>query len=232
MTRAALLLLGAAHLVAAHFSIEYPVWRADTLNGDEAYSQWLYPCGGVPGNAENRTDWPLSGGSLKLDLHHPWTYIFVNLGIGANVTNFNYTLTPQFWNETGKGTLCVPELPLPDDLKPNDGDEASIQVVTLGESGSALYNCADITFRSSAKALNSSECKTDPGVSFSVVNQEFNGSTSTSPSSSSSSSSSSSPSATGTGSGEGNAGAATGVSKGALTSALALALAFMFGMAL
>lgn len=29
---------------------------------------------GVPSNAGNRTDWPLTGGSLKLDLHHPWTY--------------------------------------------------------------------------------------------------------------------------------------------------------------
>jgi len=95
---------------------------------------------GVSADAGNRTDWPLEGGSLKLDLHHPWTYVFVNLGLGDNVTNFNYTLTPEFWNSTGKGTLCVSELPLPADLSVADGTKASIQVVTLGESGSALYN--------------------------------------------------------------------------------------------
>lgn len=91
-------------------------------------------------DAGNRTDWPLQGGTLKLDLHHPWTYVFVNLGLGDNVTNFNYTLTPEFWNSTGKGTLCVPDLPLPADLSVEDGTKASIQVVTLGESGNALYN--------------------------------------------------------------------------------------------
>lgn len=75
-----------------------------------------------------------------MDLHHPWEYVFVNLGLGSNVTNFNYTLTgPTFWNVTGAGTLCV-DLPLPEGLNPSDGQEGSIQVVTVGESGSALYN--------------------------------------------------------------------------------------------
>lgn len=56
------------------------------------------------------------------------------------MTNFNYTLTgPTFWNVTGAGTLCV-DLPLPEGLNPSDGQEGSIQVVTVGESGSALYN--------------------------------------------------------------------------------------------
>lgn len=96
--------------------------------------------GGVSPDAGNRTDWPVQGGSLALDLHHPWTYVFVNLGLGDNVTNFNYTLTPSFWNETGNGTLCVPQLPLPAGVTPADGSKGSIQVVTLGASGSALYN--------------------------------------------------------------------------------------------
>ncbi len=122
----ALVLLAAAHLASAHFGIEYPEWRADTLKSGTNFSQWLYPCeahlscfvhgrqlltfpfpgGGVDPGAGNRTDWPTTGGSLTLDLHHPWTYVFVNLGLGDNATNFNYTLTPSFWNETGNGT-CV-----------------------------------------------------------------------------------------------------------------------------
>ena len=103
--------------------------------------------GGVSPNAGNRTDWPVQGGSLSLDLHHPWTYVFVNLGLGDNVTNFNYTLTPSFWNETGNGTLCVPQLPLPAGLAPADGSKGSIQVVTLGASGSALYNVSYLIVR-------------------------------------------------------------------------------------
>lgn len=178
-------LLVAAQLASAHFGVEYPEWRANTLDSEhEEYSQWIYPCrcswwtnspdpmvwltravpdigANVPAGAGNRTDWPLEGGSLKLDLHHPWTYIFVNLGLGDNVTNFNYTLTPEFWNSTGKGTLCVPDLPLPADLSVSDGTKASIQVVTLGESGSALYNVSDLSCRD--KTLRQKFGIGDPG---------------------------------------------------------------------
>jgi len=135
-------ILAAAQLATAHFGLTYPEWRVDTLSGDEKYSQWVWPCAGVPGNLPdgNRTEWPLDGGSLKLELHHPWSYVFVNLGLGENVTVFNYTLTPSLVNTTGNGTLCIPKLPLPADLTVADGDQASIQVVTSGHTGSALYN--------------------------------------------------------------------------------------------
>lgn len=131
-----------ATTASAHYGLEYPVWRSNTLGTGHNYSQWTYPCAGVPADLPNgnRTDWPLKGGSVKLDLHHDWTYVFINLGLGANVSNFNYTLTPEFWNTTGKGTLCVPELLLPTNLKVADGDQASIQVITVGDSGAGLYN--------------------------------------------------------------------------------------------
>jgi hypothetical protein len=48
-------------------------------------------------------------------------------------------LTPQFLNETGNGTLCLPQVTLPIGLA-SDGVNASLQVVTLGDSGVALYN--------------------------------------------------------------------------------------------
>ena len=145
-------LLALAGAASAHFGLEYPVWRSETLGTGHNYSQWTYPCAGVPPAAQlpngNRTDWPLKGGSVVLDLHHDWTYVFINLGLGPNVTNFNYTLTPEFWNATGKGTLCVPELKLPADLSVVDGTEASIQVVTVGASGAGLYNVSSCPFLS------------------------------------------------------------------------------------
>ncbi len=64
----------------------------------------------------NRTAWPLTGGSVVLDLHHPWTYIMINLGLGTNYPVFN---------------------------------------------------------------ISGSNCSTSPGVTFSAVNQEINGSTTT-----------------------------------------------------
>ncbi|KAM7207237.1 hypothetical protein V8F20_002503 [Naviculisporaceae sp. PSN 640] len=157
----ALAVLATAQLATAHYGLLYPEWRFDTLSGDERYSQWEYPCAGVPGNTGNRTEWPLTGGSLKLELHHAWTYVFVNLGLGENVTVFNYTLTPQLFNTTGNGTFCLPELPLPANLTPKDGDQASLQVITTDYKGTALYNCADIVFRASAKALSGDDCKSN-----------------------------------------------------------------------
>lgn len=91
-------------------------------------------------SSTNRTIWPLTGGSLNLDLHHPWTYVFVNLGLGTDYPTFNISLTQQALNETGNGTLCLPHLLLPTGVSPVDEQNASIQVVTLGQTGSALYN--------------------------------------------------------------------------------------------
>ncbi|KAH6633928.1 hypothetical protein B0J18DRAFT_414763 [Chaetomium sp. MPI-SDFR-AT-0129] len=168
-----LLLLAAASLAHAHFGIEYPPMRANTLSSEneEIYSQWINPCAGVPTNITNRpiTPWPLTGGSIKLDLHHPWTYVFINLGLGPDVGNFNYTLTEPFWNVTGKGTLCIPHLELPADLPVTDGSKGSLQVVTLGADGNALYNCADIEFKKDAKVLSGDQCKTDEGLSVANV---------------------------------------------------------------
>ncbi|KAL2193001.1 hypothetical protein P885DRAFT_72598 [Corynascus similis CBS 632.67] len=165
-----LALAGFAH---AHFGIEYPPMRGDTLSSqaNTSWSQWTNPCAGVPSNLTGRpvTPWPLSGGSLKLDLHHPWSYLFVNLGLGSDVSNFNYTLTRPFWNETGNGTLCVPRLELPADLPVRDGSPATLQVVTLGDDGNALYNCADIVFREDAEPLEEDDCQNSEGVKFSPV---------------------------------------------------------------
>ncbi|CAK7221148.1 hypothetical protein SBRCBS47491_004428 [Sporothrix bragantina] len=233
MLTSLLSLVASAGLAAAHFQIEYPTWRADSLT-NTSYSQYDFPCAGVPQGVagDNRTDWPTTGGSLSLDLHHPWTYVFVNLGLGENVTNFNYSLTPQFWNETGSGVLCIPHLDLPAGLEPADGQHATIQVVTLGETGTALYNCADITFREKGVTeFGGANCTTDSGVSYySVVDQAStsgNGSSTTSGGGSSTTSGSASTTTTTTGT---NAGVGMGVNKAVLTSVVALAVAFVYGM--
>ncbi|KAL7892434.1 hypothetical protein HDV63DRAFT_414599 [Trichoderma sp. SZMC 28014] len=166
-----LLALAASTAVNAHFKIAYPEWRADTLaaENEDKYSQWNYPCGGVPYKAGNITDWPIGGGSLSLELHHPWTYVYINLGLGANTTNFNVSLTPEFLNVTGRGTFCVKELPVPvDNIK--DGQLASLQVVTSGESGNALYNCADIRFTKNATQLKN--CTDSDGMVVQTIKEQ------------------------------------------------------------
>lgn len=94
----------------------------------------------------------------------------MNLGLGTNVTNFNITLSPPLWNSTGSGTLCVPRLPLtlPDDVE--DGTEASLQVVTVGGDGSALYNCANVRLVEEAEEFGGEECETE-GIEYYVVGE-------------------------------------------------------------
>ncbi|GKT42995.1 uncharacterized protein ColSpa_03176 [Colletotrichum spaethianum] len=219
-----LVALGAANLASAHFGLTYPSWRADTLteSNDTTYSQWTYPCAGVPYGTGNVTDWPIDGGSVELDLHHEWTYIFINLGLEANgnVSTHNISLTPEFWNATGSGTLCVEKLSVPTPLK--DGQRGSLQVITVGESGAGLYNCADIRFTSNATTLSSEQCKTE-GVTVHPIKEQSENGTSDSGNSTGNS----------TGGGGGSSGAAgSGTHMLALTSVVSLSMAFVFGMSL
>ncbi|KAM0217799.1 hypothetical protein ACHAPA_001330 [Fusarium lateritium] len=217
-----LLGLATVQAVSAHFGLVFPSWRADTLSeeNEEKYSQWTYPCAGVDYNKKNLTDWPLEGGALTLDLHHNWTYVFVNLGLGENTTNFNISLTPQFLNATNPGTLFIEELALPSSVKPSDGDIGSIQVVTIGDSGNALYNCADIRFKENAKGPSN---RTGDVEYVAIKQQEGNGTDEESASNSSSA---------GEKAGDGNAAGILGVNVATLTSVVGLAAAFAMGFSL
>lgn len=91
----------------------------------------------------NRTDWPLTGGSLLLNVHHPWAFTYVNLGLGGdNTTVFNISLVEGF-NQTGNGTFCIPTVIIPHSVGLTEGTNASIQVIQIGETGSALYNVSE-----------------------------------------------------------------------------------------
>ena len=153
-----LTLLAGVQVASAHFGLLVPEWRGDSLE-NSTLDQYASPCAKALPNSGNRTEWPLTGGSIKLELHHAWDYIFINLGLGNNVTNFFISLTPQLLNSTGNGTLCIPKLTLPSSLSLTDGQQASVQVVTMGNRGQGLYNCADITFRANATTLSSDQCK-------------------------------------------------------------------------
>jgi len=148
----------------AHFGVNYPEWRGDSF--EKPALQYTYPCANVnQTNSTKRTEWPLTGGSVSLDLHHKESYVFINLGIGTEYPSFNYSLTVPFLNETGNGTFCLPKVTLPSGLPISEGTNASIQFVTVGDSGTALYNCADITFTSKAQILGNDTCTNTTGVS-------------------------------------------------------------------
>ncbi|KAM5355306.1 hypothetical protein ACJ41O_001952 [Fusarium nematophilum] len=236
MAYKSVLALAAAQAVSAHFGLVFPEWRGDTLSeeNEDRYNQWTYPCANVDYGEGNVTDWPLDGGALKLELHHPWSYVFVNLGLGENSTNFNVSLTPQFLNATSPGILCIEKLELPSDVEVSDGELASLQIVTVGDSGSALYNCADIRFKRNAKGPSNctSEVeyvaiKDQTGDEADAEDQDQDQEDHSSHGNSSDSDSSDSSESSG--GNDDNAAGILGVNKVALTSVVGLAAAFVMG---
>ncbi|MCJ1260435.1 hypothetical protein MMC22_000296 [Lobaria immixta] len=140
-------------------------------------------------------------------MEHDQANVQVLLGLGNDVGNhFNIVLQPTV-SERGLGDFCLGDVAIPASLGVKDGQNATIQVVTNGDPNGGLYNCADITFQTSAKA---GQCNNGTGVGVTTYTgdkanangTDASGVLSTSPSSASGSpSSASGSSATGTPSG-------------------------------
>ncbi|KAF2713492.1 hypothetical protein K504DRAFT_462014 [Pleomassaria siparia CBS 279.74] len=167
-------LAGLLSLATAHFHVEYPEWRANSLSTPGA-SQYTFPCANISETTDlaNRTQWPTSGGSLNLTVSHQWALTYVNLGIGTNVSAFNISLVSGF-NQTGNGTLCLKETgkaALAAGIQKAgltteklDGLQASLQIIQVPSTGASLYNCADITFNATAALLSDDQCSNSTGV--------------------------------------------------------------------
>jgi hypothetical protein len=123
----------------------------------------------VPFENNEINEW--NGGAVQLELHHPYSYVWLNVGLGENTTDFNITLTPQFWNVTGSGTVCVDDLPWPKDIA--NGTIGTLQVVT-SDKGSALYNCAD--FRYNPEASGPRNCSMPEDVEVIKIKSQSNSS--------------------------------------------------------
>lgn len=89
----------------AHFRMLQPTWRGDSFTAPA--SQWQYPCAGINATTDsnNRTSWPLDGGSVVFNGSHPWSMTYVNLALGSQGASFNITLVEGF-NQTGPGVFC------------------------------------------------------------------------------------------------------------------------------
>ncbi|KAG0136706.1 hypothetical protein HOY82DRAFT_549647 [Tuber indicum] len=144
-------LLATVGLATAHFELQYPPWRGNTLKDD---MQWRYPCGGIPVTT-NRTKWPLKGGDISIvpgwNAGHPSAFFYVNMGFGSTPPNMTNVMQPIF-QMTGPsrdpypGSFCLRDVSLPVNASVKAGDNATIQVIQVALHGASLYNCADITF--------------------------------------------------------------------------------------
>jgi hypothetical protein len=72
---------------------------------------------------------------------HPSALTYINLGLGNVVTAFNVTLQGVY-NETGSGVSCLPNpgAAVIAGLNLTESQNATIQLITISESGSSLYS--------------------------------------------------------------------------------------------
>ncbi|EAS27427.1 expression library immunization antigen 1 [Coccidioides immitis RS] len=127
-----------------------------------------FPCGGQS-MSKSRTSVSLTDLEMPiaLEMGHDQTAVQVLLALGSHPgSNFNITLVPTF-RQVGLGDFCLPSVSLDEQrlgVKPVDGMNATLQVVTNGDPNGGLYNCADITFSSTTEYTVPSSCKNGTGV--------------------------------------------------------------------
>lgn len=124
----------------AHFALESPPSR----EGNEDL-QDQFPCGGSNTPSSERTQWPLTGGPIQLELGHTQSAVQVLLGVGNDPgENFNITLLPTI-QEQGPGQFCIGAVTIPEGVS-TEGMNATIQVVTNGDPSGGLYNVSPPLF--------------------------------------------------------------------------------------
>lgn len=110
--------------------------------------------GGGIGTTKNKTYWPTTGGAVAFQpgwfQGHAKALLHVNLGLGTDgpdngPPNMSLPMVPQFQmlgpsNSPYPGTVCLPQVPLPEGVEVKAGDEATIQVVELAQHGASLYS--------------------------------------------------------------------------------------------
>lgn len=107
MTKFALLsaVLFFVPFATCHFQLQHPPSRA----GEDDEKQGTFPCGGFD-TAKDRTQFPLTGGSIQLELTHDRSLVEVLLAVGNDPgDSFNIVWKPIF-QEEGLGAFCLQDL--------------------------------------------------------------------------------------------------------------------------
>src|SRR5438876_5638294 len=106
--RCLIVLLLAVVPIFAHFTLDYP-----PPTGFDEDKEPTPPCGGFNPTVSNATNWPLSGGEIVIDSHHPQMTILYRAQLMGDNTWVN--LTDGFLLMTGLGKLCIKSGAVPSD---------------------------------------------------------------------------------------------------------------------
>lgn len=99
--------------------------------------------------SHNRTKWPVGGGAIAFQPAwfpgHDTALIYMNMGLGTIPPNISNPMIQTFQIEGPTslpypGTICLPQVPLPEGFTVKAGDHATIQIVLTAKHGAALYN--------------------------------------------------------------------------------------------
>lgn len=127
--------LAMASVASAHFTLNWPVNR-----GFDEDTMPTFPCGGFNTPSSNRTVISLDADTLPVDItfHHSQTAVSYLLALGTDPgSNFNITLGPTLAAQ-GLGEFCLPNISL-SSLNLTNGQNATLQVVTDGDTGGGLF---------------------------------------------------------------------------------------------
>lgn len=125
-------------LTTAHFILNWP-----TNRGFDDSLATGFPCGGFDNVKSPRTEFPLSGGPIQLDMQHPQTRVAVYLALGNDPgSSYNIVLRPQL-TQQGLGDFCLGQIQIPSGLNISAGTNGTIQVVTNGDPEGGLYQVRD-----------------------------------------------------------------------------------------
>ncbi|KAJ8107621.1 hypothetical protein OPT61_g8736 [Boeremia exigua] len=200
MLSKSLVALALAPVAFAHFTLKYPESR-----GFDEDKESGFPCGGFDSVSSQRTDFPINGAPIQINLGHQQTNIAVYLAVGDNPGDgFSVVLHPQFV-VSGFGDFCLGDVSIPSNLNVTEGTKATIQVITNAHSDGGLYQCSDVNLVNTALSQSdfSSNCKNGTGVSVTQENLSGNpndtSSTQTTSGSASASGAAASPTASTTG---------------------------------
>ena len=122
-------------VTSAHFQLTYPKAR-----GFDDAKEGNAPCGGFDDVQQQRTNFPISGGPIQLNMGHSQTNVAVYMAIGSDPKSGFSIVAKQQLAVEGLGNFCIGSVSLPSGLNISDGTPASIQVVTGShEAGGGLY---------------------------------------------------------------------------------------------
>src|SRR3954469_21848225 len=105
-----------AALASTHFTLDYPKVR--DFDEDKLTQ---FPCGSFNTPSANRTLWPLSGGSILLNMGHVSSKVEVLIGFGNDPGSAFNTVLRQTFQETGFDAFCMTGFTLPSGVDAKEG---------------------------------------------------------------------------------------------------------------